>query len=408
MSFFAFVRANSRWLLASFLLVAFSGFGQTFFIGLSAGALRTEFGLTHGEFGGIYMAATLGSAICLPWVGKSLDHFPISQVAAVVMLSLALFCAAMASVSAVWMLFVVIFGLRLSGQGMMSNTSMTAVGRWFEAQRGKATAIASLGFPFAEAVMPISFVMLTSLFGWRAGWWVAAGLMVVAVLPAVLILLKKERFPQQTPDGRNLPRVRDWSRRDVLRDPVFWVLTAGIHAPPFISTSILFHQVYLVELRGWTLELFASAFVVMSGFAVLSSMTLGSLIDRYSARALLPFMLLPLGAGCAVLAGSTLPIAAFVFMAFLGLSNGFVATLVGALWPEIYGTRYLGAVRSMVFALMVFSSAAGPGLVGVLLDAGVPFGLQIGVMSAYCLAMAAGLTVAMVKLNQRMAIPAAG
>lgn len=403
MPFLVFLRANSRWLCAGFLLTAFSGFGQTFFIGLSAGALRAEFGLSHGEFGTIYMLSTLASALSLPWVGKSLDRFAVSPVAATVMILLALFCFGMAAVSAVWMLVIVIYGLRLFGQGMMSNTSMTAVGRWFDAQRGKAVSIAALGFPFAEAIMPLTFVTLTATIGWRASWGLAGAFLLLVAMPIVLWLLKKDRVPQNRAEAAGSADVRHWTRAEVLRDPLFWLLSAGVQAPPFISTAILFHQVYLVGLRGWSLELFASAFVVMAGVAVVASLTLGTLIDRFSARALVPFMLLPLGFGCAVLASVHAPVGAFIFMAFLGISNGFVGTLAGALWPEIYGTRYLGAVRSTVFALMVFSSAAGPGVYGFLIDLGVSVDLQMAVMSCYCFAVAAVLTLTAIRLRSRNA-----
>ncbi len=407
-AFFAFVRANFRWLLAGFLMTAFSGFGQTFFIGLSAGYVRKEFELSNGEFGTLYMAATLASAMSLPWVGRSLDRYSIPRVAAVVMVLLAAFCVAMAGVSSVIMLFFAIYGLRLFGQGMMSNTSMTAVGRWFDAQRGRAVSIAGLGFPAAEATLPISFVALSSAFGWRVTWLMAAAALVLVALPVILALLRKERTPQNMAEGETPRPIRHWTRAEVLRDPVFWVMSAGVLAPPFIATAVLFHQVYLVELRGWTLELFASAFAVMSMFAVVSSLILGALIDRYSARALLPFMLLPLTAACLVLGLIHDRYAAFLFMALLGISNGFVATLIGALWPEVYGTRYLGAVRSVVFALMVLSSALGPGLVGWLIDLKVSFDYQMVGMAAYCLVMSGSLTFIARRVHRRMELQGAG
>jgi hypothetical protein len=71
-----FLHANTRWLLAGFLLTMFSSFGQTFFIGLSGNELRASFSLSDGEFGTIYMLATLGSALTLPWLGKFLDVLP--------------------------------------------------------------------------------------------------------------------------------------------------------------------------------------------------------------------------------------------------------------------------------------------------------------------------------------------
>ncbi len=387
MTYFSFLRDNARWLSASYLLTAFSGFGQTFFISLSAGDLRAEFGLSHGELGMVYMLATLGSALILPYVGKSVDHFPVRAIAAVVMSGLAVFCLAMASTVSVWMVAFSIFGLRLCGQGMMTHTSMTAAGRWFSAQRGRAVSIAILGFPTAEAILPITFVTLSAAMGWRGAWVVAAAALVLFAMPVILTLLSKDRVPSAQDVARSLLEGRQWTRGEVLRDARFWWVCCGINAPSFIITSIFFHQVYLVDLRGWALEVFASAFLVMAMAVVATTPVIGALVDRFTARRLLPFTLMPLALACTVLAVFHAPAAAFVFMALAGISNAFNSTLVGALWPEIYGSRHFGSIRAVAFAIMVFSSAAGPGLTGWLIDIGVSFDYQVFAMGSYCLAM---------------------
>ena len=72
-------------------------------------------------------------------------------------------------------------------------------------------------------------------------------------------------------------------------------------------------------------------------------------------------------------------------MGLLGLSYGFQHTLFGALWPEIYGLRHLGAIRAMTVAMGVLATAVGPGLTGMLIDSGVSYPAQIVVMGLYCL-----------------------
>lgn len=407
MSYFSFLSSNARWLGAGFLLTAFSCFGQTFFISMSMGDLRQELGLSHGDMGLIYMAATLASAAVLPWVGRSVDAYPLHRVALVVMLCLTGLCAAMASVSSVPVLIAVVFGLRLTGQGMMSHLSFTAMGRWYSAQRGRAVSIAALGFPAAEASMPIAFVTFTGLHGWRSGWWAACLVMLVFALPVIVSLLSRPRVPAASEGRAQTLHQRDWTRKEVLRDPVFWAVTAGILAPPCFGTAVMFNQVYLVELRGWSREMFAGTFAVMAVMAVAASLVLGPLIDRISARRLLPFTLVPLGLASLVLGLVHAPAAAFVFMGLLGVSNGFTSTFAGALWPEIYGTRHIGAIRAMAFAAMVFASAAGPGLIGLLIDAGIPFDWQLLGISVYCAILSVVLTGASRVLIRRAAPAAA-
>ncbi|MEJ8476076.1 MFS transporter [Roseibium sp. H3510] len=402
MSYLTFLSVNKRWLVGGLLLTMFSGFGQTFFISLSSADLREEFDLSHGDFGLIYMLATLGSALVLPWVGRSVDSFPIQRVAAAVMIVLATFCIAMANVSSIWMLVFVIFGLRLSGQGMMTHTSQTAMGRWFSAQRGRAVSVANLGLPAAESIFPVLFVMIAGLVGWRLSWAIAAGVLLIFVLPTISWLLRQNRQPQNPDLGGRNAEGRQWTRGEVLRDPVFWAISCGTLAPPFILTAILFNQVYLVTLRGWTLELFAGAFVVMAMTSVISSLTCGALVDRFSARQLLPFLLLPLALACLVLAQIHAFPAVFAFMALLGISNGLNSTMSGALWAEIYGVRHIGAIRSIAVAMMVFASAAGPGLIGVLIDYRVPYDSQLVGMSVYCLLATAVLAYATWAVKNRV------
>lgn len=387
MPFFQFFKDNARWLAGGFFLCYFSSFGQTFFIALSAGDIRAEYGLSHGQFGSIYMAATLLSALTLPQIGRLVDHVSVARLVALVLPVLALATISMAFASTLVWLFLTIYVLRLFGQGMMIHMAMTAMGRWYSAQRGRAVATANLGNQAGEAMLPFTFVMIVTAVGWRNTWLMAAALLVIVALPLLFLLLRVERTPRST-DGVALRTAsRDWTRGEVLRDPVFWMSLLGVLAPGFIVTTIYFHQVYLVELRNWPLEVFVGSFFIMSGTTVVASFISGSLIDRFSATRILPAFLLPLASACFVLGIFDALWSAFVFMFLIGISNGFSSTLFGALWPEIYGTKHLGGIRSIMVAILVLATALGPGLTGFLIDAGVPYPYQILAMGAYCLVM---------------------
>jgi hypothetical protein len=95
-------------------------------------------------------------------------------------------------------------------------------------------------------------------------------------------------------------------------------------------------------------------------------------------------------------------------MSLLGISYGFSSTLFGALWPEIYGTRHLGAIRSLIVAFMVLSTAVGPGLTGMLIDLKVSYPAQIFVMGVYCLVASLALFFSSRRLAARNAVMADG
>ncbi|MAY63037.1 MAG: MFS transporter [Rhizobiales bacterium] len=404
MSIITFLRENARWIVGGFLLTFFSSFGQTFFISLSAGDIRAEHGLSHGQFGGLYMIATLASALTLPQLGKVVDRVPIAVVAAFTIPALMAAAISMSFATNVIWLGITIYALRLFGQGMMTHISMTAMGRWFSAQRGRAVSLATLGHNFGEAVFPSAFIFAAYALGWRGTWLAAAVVLALVAWPAIVMLMRVERTPRATDGPERRTALRDWTRGEVLRDPIFWLCLSGVLAPGFIGTTVFFHQVYLSELRGWAPEVFASSFIVMSSMTIVFALIAGQLIDRFSAVRVLPSFLLPLAASCLVLATTQSPWGAYAFMALMGISYGFSSTLFGALWPELYGARNLGSIRAVIVAMMVLATAMGPGLTGWLIDIGVSYPAQIAAMGIYCIFSAAVMTVVSRKAAGRNAL----
>lgn len=385
----AFMHGNARWLGGGFLLFLFSSFGQTFFISLSAGDIRRDHGLTHGSFGTLYMAATLLSAFTLAHLGAVVDRHRSQRVVLFVVPMLALAAGLMASAQHVALLFAALYLLRLFGQGMMSHVAFTAMGRWFSAQRGKALSLATLGMNLGEASLPVLFVAASGALGWRGAWWLVATVLLVLALPAVAALTARDRDPLAAGPVAAPRAARDWARSDVLRDPLFYLLMLAMLPPALIGNTVFFHQVYLVELRGWSREVFAASFTVMAGMTVVFSLIAGRLVDRLSALALLPWYLLPMGLGCLVLGGVLAPWGGFAFMALFGMSNGLSLALFGALWPEVYGLAHLGAIRAVIVAVLVCVSAIGPGVAGLLIDGGVSYPAVLVVLGGYCLAVSA-------------------
>ncbi|MEM6616260.1 MAG: MFS transporter [Pseudomonadota bacterium] len=383
----SFLRENARWLAAGFVMTFMSTFGQTYFIALFSGEIRAELGLSHGEFGTIYGLATLLSAATLVWLGKIADRENLALVGVFVAAALGAAALGMSLVAGSVMLFFVLFLLRLFGQGMMTHTSQTAMGRWFVATRGRAIAISGFGFPTSEAIFPILVVALLAFFDWRTLWVIVSGILIFAAAPGLFLLLMKSREPKgQAEDKDQTGVARQWTRADVLRDPVFFVLLPALLAPAFIGTGIFFHQVHLVETKGWELSWFAGAFPLYAAFSVATALGTGFLVDRFTAKRVMPLVLVPQAIAVFLFAEfsdrGVIPVA----MALTGMTAGLMSTVTGALWPEIYGTKHLGAIRSIAMAAMVLASAGSPFLLGILIDFGISFDRQLFVMGLYMIA----------------------
>ena len=399
-----FLIPNARWLGAGFLMTFSSSFGQTYFIALSNPGIRQSFDLSHGQIGSLYGLATLGSAAILLELGKLADRFSARLCSLGVGLGLALACALMALATGPAMVFVAFLGLRLFGQGMFSHVAMTATGRWFDAKRGRAVAVVGLGYPVGEMVLPIAVVALMAALGWQTVWWLAALFLMLITIPSIAGLLSRERSPKRSShdgaaEGEGLSS-NGWRRSDVIREWSFWLLLLGVLCPGFMVTGLFFHQGHLIELKAWSPQAFATGIALFAATAIPSGLLAGALADRFSARALLPVYLLPMALGLVLLSLLSVESGALLALVLVGVTAGSGATIMGALWPELYGTRFLGEIRAMAFSTMVVATAASPFLLGALIDQGVPYTLQLFGLGAFAI-IASGL---MLLLQPRLAM----
>jgi MFS family permease len=254
--------------------------------------------------------------------------------------------------------------------------------------------------------LPLIAVAMIGLVGWRLTWVVAALALVVVPVPILIALLKRERTPTAgragtaPGDARAYPDRHQWTRGEVLRSPLFYALMPGILAQSFIQTGIFFNQVSIVEIKGWELSWFAACFPILAGVGLVTALAAGWMVDRYGARHLLPAVLVPLGIATLLLTYATSPYVLPVAMALLGMTGGSSGTIQGALWAELYGTRSLGAIRALAAAGMVFASALSPGLIGILMDAGVALEAQLLVMALYCFIAALWMGSLLPRLNR--------
>ena len=390
MHYLTFLKTNARWLAAGALLTGASTFGQTYFIALFGLEIRQAYSLSHGDFGFVYMLATLASAIVFSWAGQLADHMSLKNLGLITLAGLSIACMLMGLSNSWIMLAVSLFAIRLCGQGMLGHIAMTAMARWFNAHRGRALGIASLGHAGGEAALPAIAVAVMAVFGWRQTWMITAVFIIIVIIPVFYSLTRqKRRHGTQETHNDNDDTTRHWTRRQVLRDSLFYAILPGTLAPAFILTVTFFHQAHLVELKGWSLGLWASFYPFFAGAATIMSLISGWAIDRWSARQLLPFYLLPMAASMLIFAWGHSPWSALVAMLAAGTTVGSSQTITSAMWAELYGTRYLGTVKSMTAAIMVLATAIGPGLTGMLMDNGIALSAILASMGYYSIAISA-------------------
>ncbi|MBN1239396.1 MAG: MFS transporter [Gammaproteobacteria bacterium] len=405
-------RADLRLLAFGFTSTFLSGFGQTFFIGLFSGDLQQATGLGAGSFGALYSGATLASAVTIFWVGGLIDRVALRSYAAAAVLLLAAGCLVMALADGVALLAAALFLLRFAGQGLMPHAAVTTVARHFTRARGRALSTVLVGHPAGEALLPVPAVAIAAAGGRDAVWLIASAAMLAALpllvwlaTPAVRAASSAATAASSGPTASSrAPTVAssaptaassaptpapDASRHEVLRDRRFHLLLPTLLLPGFVVTGVLIHQAALVYEKGWTAAWFAGAIAAFAAGQITGMVGSGPLIDRITARRLVPFYLLPLAAACIAATLTDARWIALPFMLGMGITSGASGAVSTALWAELYGVKHLGAIRALAASTMVLSTALAPALFGWLLEAGVGFeALLLGCAAAAAVALA--------------------
>jgi len=366
-----FKSLNFKVILFGFIFTFFSSFGQSFFLGLFNSSIRDALSITHGQFGSIYASATLLSSFTLVWIGKKIDDINILKFASYVVALLAISCFLFSKISSVVFLFFSIFLMRLSGQGLMSHTATTTIARFFEKSRGRALSVTWLGLSLAEFILPILIIFLLTFLDWR-NIWISISIFVILILPLVSFSLVRniKLDSRETSSIKEIKKkeIKQWKRNEVLKDYRFYIICLSMLAMPSIATGTFVYQSFIVSSKSWGPYVIAQSFMVYSILSVITLFLSGFLIDKFSSRKLLIYMNIPLLFATFVLYYFNSSISSFVFLGLIGISNGLANVLGSATWAEIYGVKYIGSIKALTTAFMVFSTAFGTASFGILID----------------------------------------
>jgi len=373
------IKLSFKIVLFGFIFTFFSSFGQSFFIGLFNSSIRSDLNISHGQFGTIYALATLLSSFTLIWVGKKIDDFKLIYFSFFVIFLLFFSSIFFSYIKSISLLLIGIFFLRLSGQGLMSHTAATSISRYFNLNRGKALSVTWLGLSTAEFIMPISIVFFLSIYSWRSIW-LSIGLLIILFLPLVsLFTIKNITLSSREKEHASFKNtnIKSWTRHEILLDPKFYLISLVMLALPAINTGVFVYQSFILESKNWGEFVIAKSFMF---YAILSVTTLfisGPIIDKYTSKKILPFMNMPSLLAMLILFNFDSHISSYFVLGLMGISNGLANVLGSSTWAEIYGVKYLGSIKALTTAMMVFATAFGTAVFGMIID----FGYSIEVIA---------------------------
>jgi len=378
MNYYRFFVANYKIILFAIALTFFSAFGQTFILALYIPEIIHEFDITQKLYSSLYAGATLMSGITIIFAGKIIDRTSVKKFTLWVIAGLIAANLMAGLAQNLVMIFLAIFMLRFFGQGMFTHTAATSMGRFFSFSRGKALSLTHLGFPLAESVFPIAVVSIILVYGWRETFFLSAAFIALALFPLVIFLLRgfdRKNIIEDDENDKNRPATgpdqdRFWSQKQLIRTIKFYLLAPSVFIVGFVQTSLFFYQSFIAEYKGWSREWMALSITAYAVASLLSSIATGPLADKFSAKAVFPFVQIPLSIGLLLLSSFTHPAIAMVMWFFVGITGGSSPTAANAVYAELFGIKSLGGIRSIFTFVMVVSTAAGPVVYSFLLDKG--------------------------------------
>ena len=369
------IRSNFKIIIFGFVFTFFSSVGQSFFIGLFNSSIREEINISHGEFGTIYGIATLCSSLTLIWLGKKIDELKLFNYSFLVVIFLGFSALFFSFVNGIVFLAIGIFFLRLSGQGLMAHTASVAISRFFDRSRGKALSYVWIGMSLGEFLLPVIIVYFLTLIYWR-NVWQGVGIIILLTLPIFTYLTIRgiNIFSRENSNRHNTSKnaevIKSWTRKEVLKDLKFYSILPAMLASSFIITGIVINQTFIVVSKDWEKFAIAKSFMIYSILTVATLFLSGFLVDKFTSRKIFPLLNFPLLLSLVILIFFNHPISAYVFMGFMGISNGLTNVLMSSFWAEIYGVHYLGSIKALTGSMMVFSTALAAVVFGTLIDLG--------------------------------------
>jgi MFS family permease len=332
----------------------------------------TELHLSRAATSLPFSLSRLEAALGAPFVGYLIDRFDVRVmlVAGTLLAGLGLI---LLSLTHSYLLFLLVFigPLSFGFQAGFNQATLAVVAHWFRRKRGLAMAIVQTG----QAIGGVLIFPLVALAVLKLGWRTAAvlsGLVVLTLLPLVLLIRRSPESMGLLPDGDRSPAQdrhaspseftptlddpREFTTREALRTPTFWLLAAfhGLRNVPYAGVTV--HLVPLLVWKGLD-EPAAAFYVGLTALATVVSRPLtGWLGDRQSKQMIGAVGVLLGAAGLAVLAYGDGAWWALVLFAVLFSFGDGVNSVTWALVGDVFGRAHFATIRGWISMFQSFAS----------------------------------------------------
>ena len=364
--------------------------GQTYAVSIFIEYFIEELKISRSLVSTLYSAGTLAGSLALPFIGREIDRRGSRVMVVFIAAIFGLACIYMGLVQGALMLALGFVAIRMFGQGSLTLVSQNAINQWWVRRRGTVLGISGL---FASLLglgaFPTFINWLIPEFGWRLTYMLLGGLLLLLMVPlGYLFLRDRPELYGLHPDGQTAPAgstgrpqeadaEENWTRREALRTPAFWVVAAGLATIAMMATGLFFHMVSIFADNGLAREVAAAVYLPIAVMTALTNLGSGALVDRIPLRfALAASLLLQAFALWIAQHLATVPVA-YLYGAALGTSTGLSRTVSAVAWAHYFGRQHLGSIAGTASTILIFGASLGP----------IPLGVARDLLGSYDLAL---------------------
>ena len=407
------------WVIAavSTLGFLFSIPGQTMGMAVFADEFIVAFGLDRTQLASAYLFGTLGSAFLLTRAGRWYDQYGarVMLVCACVGLGLMVWfvsgidiisqhLVALTGGSSTVIAFVLIligyFGVRFTGQGVLTSASRNVLLVWFEKRRGLVSGVRGVFVSLGFSIAPLLLALLIDGFGWRGALWLMAA--VVGLGFAALAFLTIRDHPnicglqvdgKAFEQGQERATVVDKTLAQARRDPAFWMYAAALSMHALFGTAVTFHVVAIFAEVGRSREEAFAYFIPQALVSVSTNLLASAGSDYMRLKPLLLVMLSAFVLGAWGLTDLGSQWGYWALVVGFGMGGGLWGVLSNLAFIRHFGVLHLGEISGLNTSLTVLASAVGPVLFSLANDS---FGSFTAAAYSCMVALAVLLLVALV------------
>ena len=346
--------------------------------GLFIKPMGEELGIGRAQFGWAQSGRQLAGAVTSVPLGFWVDRFGVRWLLAGAAAATGLFLGALAYVQAGWQMVALFTAMGLTGFAAPGSllTSVPVL-KWFERDRGRAIAMASVGIPLGALVfLPLTQIWIDR-YGWRTSWLLLASVGVLIIVPLSAIFVRRQPEdlglrpdpPSESSSPSDAWPQESWTLAEALRTRAFWRLTTVFSLVSLSIGTIGLHRIPAFVDRGLDATLVAFAAAIDAVLAGAATFVMGMLAQRVASRLLgaAGLALLALASVLTIFGYTTATM--FASMAVFGVGIGGMMFLQNIIWAEYFGRAHLGSIRGAVMPINFVVGAIGAPLAGYVKDA---------------------------------------